>query len=167
MRGWLTNAGQRGDGRAAWASLRQRLKVTRQEYCWKCHRKMDPLGLPFEAYDDFGRYREQEGLGLTKALAKPKKTVPVESHGEVIDSGDQDLNGKVADVSELMQRLANSDRARQSFVRHAFRYWLGRNEMLSDSKTLIAADMAYQNNEGSFKQLVIELLCSDSFLYRK
>ena len=44
---------------------------------------------------------------------------------------------------------------------------MGRNEMFSDSPTLMAADAAYVKNEGSFKALVIELLTSDSFLYRK
>ncbi|NNE93413.1 MAG: DUF1588 domain-containing protein, partial [Verrucomicrobiales bacterium] len=38
-------------------TLRQRLEATREEYCWNCHRKMNPLGLPFEAYDDFGMFR--------------------------------------------------------------------------------------------------------------
>ncbi len=42
-------------------TLRQRLeKTTGEQYCWKCHQKMDPLGLPFEIYDDFGRFRTQE-----------------------------------------------------------------------------------------------------------
>ena len=44
---------------------------------------------------------------------------------------------------------------------------MGRNEMLSDSKTLIEAEEAYLNDGGSFKALVISLLSSDSFLYRR
>lgn len=148
-------------------SLRDRLQVTREAYCWQCHRKMDPLGLPFEAYNDFGQFRTEEGLGLTKALAKPKETAPVVTTGEIIDSGDPALDGEVQDAHELMERLAHSQLARQSFVRHAFRYWMGRNEMLSDSPTLIAADQAYADNDGSFKALVLELLTSDSFLYRR
>ena len=44
---------------------------------------------------------------------------------------------------------------------------MGRNEMLSDSKTLIEADRAYVENGGSFKAVVIALLSSDSFLYRR
>ena len=44
---------------------------------------------------------------------------------------------------------------------------MGRNEMLSDSKTLIEADRAYLESGGSFKALVISLLSSDSFLYRR
>jgi hypothetical protein len=44
---------------------------------------------------------------------------------------------------------------------------MGRNERLTDSKTLIAADQAYLESGGSYKALVISLLSSDSFLYRK
>ena len=41
-------------------TLRHRMRVTREEYCWKCHQKMDPLGLPFEMYNHIGLYRTQE-----------------------------------------------------------------------------------------------------------
>ena len=44
---------------------------------------------------------------------------------------------------------------------------MGRNEMLSDSQTLIDAENAYLQNEGSFQAVVISLLSSDSFRYRK
>ena len=71
------------------------------------------------------------------------------------------------DAIDLTQRLAKSERARQSFIRHAFRYWMGRNETFTDSPTLIAADKAYLENGGSFKKMLISLLTSDSFLYRK
>jgi len=66
-----------------------------------------------------------------------------------------------------MDKLATSDHVRQVFVRHAFRYWMGRNETLEDSPTLIAADKAYVESGGSMKALVASLLSSDSFLYRK
>ena len=39
--------------------------------------------------------------------------------------------------------------------------------MLSDSRTLIEAEQAYLAGEGSFKELVVSLLSSDSFLYRR
>ena len=44
---------------------------------------------------------------------------------------------------------------------------MGRNEMLSDSRTLMDADKAYVQSGGSFKAVVVSLLTSDSFLYRK
>ena len=44
---------------------------------------------------------------------------------------------------------------------------MGRNEMLSDSQTLIDADNAYVKSGGSFKAVIVSLLTSDSFIYRK
>jgi hypothetical protein len=91
----------------------------------------------------------------------------VVTSGQIIDSGDESIDGDVRDVHDLMDRLTKSPRVRQSFVRHAFRYWMGRNESFVDSPTLMAADRAYVESSGSFKQMVLSLLTSDSFLYRK
>ena len=63
---------------------------------------------------------------------------------------DENLDGEVANALDLIMRLAKSDRVRQSIIRHAFRYFMGRNEMLSDSQTLIEADKAYLSSGGSF-----------------
>ena len=77
------------------------------------------------------------------------------------------MDGKVKDAVEMMRRIGRSDRARQSFIRHLFRYFMGRNEMLSDSRTLVEAEKAYLESGGSFQSLVVSLLSSDSFLYRR
>ena len=71
------------------------------------------------------------------------------------------------DALDLIDRLAKSERVRQSIIRHAFRFYLGRNEMLSDSQTLIDADRAYVTSGGSFKAVIVSLMTSDSFIYRK
>ena len=95
------------------------------------------------------------------------KTKAVSTLGELSGTGDPNLDGKVKGPMDLIDRLARSDRVRQSIIRHAFRFFMGRNEMLTDSKTLIAADRAYIDNDGSFKAVVVSLLTSDSFMYRK
>jgi hypothetical protein len=82
-------------------------------------------------------------------------------------TGDAELDGNVKDAFDLIDRLARSEKVRQSIIRHAFRYFLGRNETLSDSKTLIDADKAYINNKGCFDEVIVSLLTSDSFIYRK
>ena len=69
-------------------------------------------------------------------------------------------------LSDLAERLGKSRRVRQSIIRHAFRYFMGRNESLSDSKTLIDAEQVYVESKGSFDALVVSLLTSDSFVYR-
>ena len=135
-------------------TLRERMRVTRQEYCWTCHKKMDPLGLPFEMFNHAGLYRETE-------LEKP-----VDTTGAIIDSGDPKLDGEVANAIELIEKLAESERAEQVFVRHAFRFWMGRNESLNDAPVLQAAYRAYKENGGSMNALLVSLLTSDAFLYR-
>lgn len=142
-------------------SLRVRFAKTHDAYCMKCHSRMNPLGMAFEMFDDVGRFREQE-------LLRDNKTyVPVDSEGAIAHSGVEGLDGSVENAVDLMHRLAESAHVRQVFVRHAFRYWMGRNETLNDSPTLMAADTAFVQSGGSMKALVASLLTSDSFLYRK
>ena len=95
------------------------------------------------------------------------KTLPVDPRGVLQGTGDAKLDGEVDDAFDLIDRLADSDKVRQSIIRHAFRYFLGRNETLSDSKTLMDADKAYLENGGSFDEVIVSLLTSDSFIYRK
>jgi len=85
----------------------------------------------------------------------------------LIGTEDPKLDGDVEEAFDLIDRLAKSEKVRQSIIRHAFRYFLGRNETLSDSKTLIDADRAYVDNRGSFDEVIVSLLTSDSFIYRK
>ena len=95
------------------------------------------------------------------------KTLPVNAAGKLTGTGDPQLDGELRDALDLAQRLAKSTKVRQSIIRHAFRFFLGRNEVLSDSKTLIDADNAYVQSGGSFDAVIVSLLTSDSFIYRK
>lgn len=136
-------------------TLRERMRVTKSQYCWTCHQKMDPLGLPFEMYNHAGLFRTTE---LNK---------PVDATGEIVDSGDPKLDGPIGNALEMIKKLAESERVEQVFVRHAFRFWMGRNETLNDAPILQAAHRAYRDNGGSMKALIKSLVTSDAFLYRK
>lgn len=167
-------------------TLRERFAVTEESSCRMCHEKMNPLGYAFENYDDFGRFRTEEALEypeniLDTILEKSResnsvwknfkvpvyKTKSVNSRGHLVGTGDDSLDGEVADAVDLVNRLAKSDRVRQVFIRNVFRYFMGRNETLSDSTTLIEADRAYVESGGSFRELMVSILTSDSFIYRK
>ena len=67
----------------------------------------------------------------------------------------------------MIDRLAASERVHQVFVRHAFRFWMGRNETIHDAPVLQDAYRAYRDNGGSMNALLASLLTSDAFLYRK
>ncbi|MFT5468251.1 MAG: hypothetical protein ACI8UO_003360 [Verrucomicrobiales bacterium] len=166
-------------------TLRQRLTMaTETSSCWHCHVKMNPLGNTFEMYDDFGRFRTEESLEYPEHLIekrpdKPKrdnhlydirdifKTLTVDATGHLEGTQDPSLDGDLKDAIDLVDRLSKSRRVRQSFIRHAFRYFMGRNEFLSDSKTLINAEEAYLKSGGSFDAVIVSLLTSDSFIFRK
>ena len=135
-------------------TLRERMEVTRQEYCWQCHKLMNPVGLPFETFDHFGRWRALE-LGQ-----------PVDATGRIDLTGDSSMDVDIKDAIDFVHQLAASERVEQVFVRHAFRYFTGRNENLGDGPSLRAAQAAYRESGGSFKALVTAILSSDSFLYR-
>lgn len=174
-------------------TLRKRFDVVKAQECWRCHKKMNPLGNPFEAYDDFGRFRKTHWIDKqsshviasffesdsrirkTRWRSTHKKKAPaetfdqrtVDTSGMLVGTDDAELDGEVAGPIDLVQRLAKSDRARQTFIRYVFRYWMGRNETLRDSPTLIAMDQAYLRSDGSFREVLVSLVSSDSFLYRK
>ena len=138
-------------------TFRDRLKMaTSDAECWRCHRKMDPLGVAFERYDHYGRYQRLDA------------GQPVDASGVITRTGVAELDGRRVDgPTELMEVLAESDFVEQVFVRHAFRYFMGRNETLGDANTLQDAHRAYQESGGSFNALVASILSSESFLYRQ
>jgi len=138
-------------------SFRDRLEhATRKSECWRCHRKMDPLGVTLERYDHYGRFQRLDA------------GQPVDASGIVTRTGVPDLDGrKVSGPVELMEVLAASRHVEQVFVRHVFRYFMGRNETLGDANTLQDAHKAYRDSDGSFNEIVVSLLRSESFLLRQ
>lgn len=136
-------------------TLRSRLNdATDKAKCMGCHSKMNSLGLPFEQYDHYGLYRKLE-------LQKP-----VDTSGKIIYSDDVNIEGNVLNPVDLAHKLAGSVKVEQVFIRHVFRFFMGRNETLGDAKTLQDAQKAYRKSGGSYKALITSLLTSDSFLYR-
>ena len=136
-------------------TLRERMGVTREKYCWQCHKLMNPVGLPFETFDHFGRWRARE-LGRL-----------VDASGKIDLTGDKRIDeNPVTGAIDFLRKLSESERVEQVFVRHVFRYFTGRNENLGDGPSLRAAHKAYRESGGSFRALVSSVLSSDSFLLR-
>ena len=158
-------------------TLRERMAVTQQAYCWKCHQLMNDLAYPLEQYDHFGRFRlEEQVLDLEatvkntdkkgKSVGPVMRNVKLNTAGVIAHVGDPSLEGDIMNPAELMKKLAASERVEQVFIRHCFRYWLGRNESPGDAATLQSIHKAYRSSGGSMKSLITSLLSSESFLYR-
>ena len=84
----------------------------------------------------------------------------------MLQVNDFGLERKVNNAIELIKKLVESERTEQVFVRHAFRFWMGRNETLNDGPVLQEAYKAYKESGGSMNALLVSLLTSDAFLYR-
>ncbi len=137
-------------------TFRDRLKsATEAPECWRCHRNMDPLGVAFERYDHYGRYQRLDAGQPVDASNAISRTPTPELHGEFLGP------------TELVEALADSEYVEQVFVRHVFRFFMGRNETLGDANTLQDAHKAYKDSGGSFRELIVSLLTSDSFLLRQ
>ncbi len=115
-------------------TLRERFdEIIKKPSCWKCHEEMNPLGYPFELFDDFGRFRTKENLeydeniiqkSTTKYGANTYKSKEINAKGYLSGTGDDELDGEVQDVFDMIDRLAKSKRVRQSIIRHAFRFFI-------------------------------------------
>lgn len=120
--------------------------------CMGCHRLMNSLGMPFEIYNHAGFLRANDHGAAPDGRS-------------VIDvAPDPSLAGTVSDAIELSEMLAASPYARRCFVRHVFRYFMGRDERLADGCTLAAMETAFAG--GSFFSMLDALFTSDAFLYR-
>lgn len=104
----------------------------------------------------------------TNALAsidadKPGK--PFNTSGEIIDSGDLGLDSEVKSAIALIQKLANNERIKQVFARHAFDFWIGRTDTRNGASVLQDAHRVYKERGGSMNALLTLLLTSVAFLY--
>lgn len=134
-------------------TLRDQLAVHSEgDRCWGCHQMMDPLGLPLEQFDHFGNYRSEE------------KGRPVETSGAFYLT--QNMDGAIADPIDMMNQLTASPEVEQCFIRHLFRYFMGRDETYGDACTLADAHQAYRSSNGSLKATVESLMMSDTMLFR-
>jgi hypothetical protein len=142
-------------------SVRDRLEaVTKNPSCWGCHKLMDPLGVPFEAYNHYGRYRTEEIVG-------DGTTVPVNAQSTLVETGDPGLDGvTVNDGVDLARRLSASPRVEECFVRHAFRFFVRRPETYADACTLVAMRDQFRQSNQSLDEMLVALVTSDTVLYR-
>jgi len=128
--------------------------------CQHCHDRMNSLGLPFEIYNHAGFARANDH-GLAPDGSSRIALWPVS----------EDLEGftyrevVVDDAVELAATLAEDPFARRCFVRHVFRYFMGRDEVAADACTLAAMESAFEG--GSFFALLEALFSSDTFLMRQ
>ncbi|MBN1204693.1 MAG: DUF1588 domain-containing protein [Myxococcaceae bacterium] len=142
-------------------NARARLEeATGKPACQLCHSLMNPLGYPFEIYNHAGYLRVGDH-------APDGGTMPPDGRSALSGMPDPALNGPVRDAVELSEKLADSPYVKRCFVRHVFRYFMGRDENRSDACTLARMEQAYDSSNGSFRALLKTLMTSDTWTTRR
>ena len=135
------------------ATTRQRFEQHRTDpTCAGCHELLDPLGVGFENYDAIGRYRSDEN-GL-----------PIDASGKLTGTASgATFTGGV----ELAKKLATSPEVRACVQKQWFRFSLGRFEGTDDACTLQSLNADFEASDFDVKKLLLSLVTSDAFRYRK
>jgi hypothetical protein len=120
--------------------------------CNACHRLFNPIGYAFESFDELGRYRTQDA-GHDLDLS-----------GELVQTRDAD--GKFANMTELVARLAATKQTSECFALEGFRYVSGRFETPGDLCAVDRVHGAFAASGGDLKTLAVELVASDAFAFR-
>jgi hypothetical protein len=135
-------------------SARERFEDHRAEVsCAKCHRLIDPLGIPFEGYDGIGAERTMDGPN------------PIDSTSEL--TGTKQHDGPVKNALELSQRLAASQEVRDCVALEWFRYALGREEGPADAASLGEIREIFKQSGYRVPALVAAIPLTDSFRYQQ
>ncbi len=135
-------------------TTRQRVEITHSnKVCAACHQFIDGIGFGFGHYDAIGKYREQEN------------GIDVDVSGELV--GTRDIDGPFHGAIELGRKLAGSTQVHQCVATQWFRYGFGKTETEADACALKPIVDGFIRSRGDFKQLLLTLVTSDAFRYRK
>ena len=135
-------------------STRERFEDHRLDFgCAKCHKLIDPLGIPFENYDGIGAWRTTDG------------PAPVDPTSEI--EGTAASNGPVKDALELTRKLAGSNEVRDCLALQWFRYAIGRDEQPADDASLAQARRAFRESGFKVPALIGAIALTDSFRYQR
>lgn len=134
-------------------TLREKMEITTSGTCNECHSKMNPLGLAYQFYDHFGRYR------VTEAGRS------VDAKGFVDGTVDQD--GDFNNHQDMMKKLADSQTTKACFLAHSMQFWLGGTLRpgVASGQLQTYLDI-YDQTGGSLKEVIIKMMSSPEAIQR-
>jgi hypothetical protein len=117
--------------------------------CASCHSLLDGIGLGLENYNLIGQFRDHDD-------GRPECPIP----------GDGNLpgSGTFKGPGELSALLLKTGKMQGCVVRQAFRYGLGREEVLEDNDSLTSLATQFTGEQQNLKRLLVRLVSSSAFL---
>lgn len=127
--------------------------------CVSCHAPMNNLGYPFEGFDSLGRSRTMESIFDTNGLLLTR--LPVDTRAQTIEVQPPQSVG-VAGSSDLVQELANSQRAKMCFVKQLKRFEARVVPTAASNCQMNESLQALENN-GTVIEAIRAMVMSSSF----
>ena len=140
-------------------SNKEQLAVHRDvQACVRCHRGIDPWGIPFEEFDGVGLYRKQ----AKRAVGKKKITVKIDTSSEL--PGSIKING----VEELKKYLIKNekDRFAHALAYKFLSYALGRTLDLADDEVVDEVAKKFKASGYKLDILIKAVISSKLFLHK-
>jgi len=119
--------------------------------CAGCHQLLDPLGFAFESFD---------AVGLPRAMEQGK---PIDTSGTLVNT---DADGPFQNASELLQRVASTERARTCYVKHWYEFGYGRGVSPEDQCAVDTLAAEFERIGLQVPELILALTQIDPFLYK-
>jgi hypothetical protein len=122
--------------------------------CATCHGFFDPLGFAFENYDATGKFHEVDEFDNA-----------IDASSEVGNAGD--LTGTYENAVDLADGVQGSDTVADCMTAQWFRFALDRRESTEDACSNASALESFLGSGGSFVDMLIGIVRSDSFRHRR
>ncbi|HXS19292.1 MAG TPA: DUF1592 domain-containing protein [Polyangiaceae bacterium] len=139
---------------AAGGTARERFSAHASDVsCAKCHKKMDPLGYPFESYDSLGVFRTTD-QGQAMDLS-----------GEFVET--KAMDGPFDGVHEMVARLAEAPEVGECVASQWYQFAMGRGVEAGDACSLAPLSQEFVASGSNLFELIVQITQSEAFLYRR
>lgn len=137
--------------------------LTSAPECLGCHGLINPLGFPFEAYDQAGMLRTEEQRFDAQGLPTTRMPIDPSVMNPYLDA----VGGPsaLADSKQLVEALAASRTAQACFTQRAFEFFRRAPlDLTKDGCALAAAESKVAT--GSLREVLADLLAADDVFFR-
>ncbi len=144
-------------------SLKQKLEVHRKrDSCNRCHRRLDPWGIPFEGFNGIGQSIASLPVAKKRSTQKvtTKNGAPLVEDETTLPDGTQIKGSKELRAYLLKNK---SEEFATAFCGHLLTFALGRSLEWNDQPLIDRLAKGFQKNEYKLNQLIIDIVQSDAF----
>ncbi|WP_049722857.1 starch-binding protein [Gilvimarinus polysaccharolyticus] len=140
---------------------------TSEPACRACHQFIDGIGFGFERYDSQGLYRviETLGNGETQTIDASGSIKSLYSPETVMDPDSEAV--PYHSIAELAELIAGSGQGEACFARQFYRYLVGREENELSDEIIIRTFSQDLRNGGGMRDMLKDLVLSESFTQRR